>query len=65
MKKKKEYSFERLTELERQVKEYSDGDLLDEAERLEQEMKRCEDADVFSDDFFEQVLTKAKEEEVY
>lgn len=61
MKKKKEYTSERLTELERQAKEYSDDDLLDEANRLEQEMKKSVTADIFSADFFDQVMIMAKE----
>lgn len=63
MKKKKEYTSERLTELERQAKEYSDDDLLDEANRLEQEMKKSVTADIFSEDFFDQVMIMAKEAE--
>lgn len=40
MHKKKGYTKKRLAELERQVRKYSDDDLLDEASKLEQEMGR-------------------------
>ena len=63
MKKKKEYTSERLAELERQAKEYSDDVLLDEANRLEQELAQYKKTDMFSDDFFEQVLLRGKEAE--
>lgn len=58
--KKKGYTSERLAELERQAKECSDADLLDEANRLEREMKKYADTDMPSEEFFEQIMMRAK-----
>ena len=60
MHKKKGYTKKRLAELERQVRKYSDDDLLDEASKLEQEMGRQEKTSILPNDFFEQMLAKAK-----
>lgn len=63
MHNKKGYTKKRLVELERQVRKYSDDDLLDEASKLEQEMRRQEKTNILPDDFFKQMLAKAKEAE--
>lgn len=63
MHKKKGYTKKRLVELERQVRKYSDDDLLDEASKLEQEMGRQEKTSILPNDFFKQMLAKAKEAE--
>lgn len=59
-KKKQQFTQKRLRELEKQVQEYTDEDLLNEADELEKEMLAGNITYDLPDDFFQQILAKGK-----
>lgn len=59
-KKQQQFSPKRLRELEKQVEEYTDEDLLNEADELEKEMLAGNITYDLPDDFFQQILAKGK-----
>lgn len=59
-KKKQQFTQKRLRELEKQVQEYTDEDLLNEADELEKEMQAGNITYDLPDDFFQQILAKGK-----
>lgn len=55
-----QFSQKRLQELEKQAQEYTDEDLLNEADELEKEMLAGNISYDLPEDFFQQILAKGK-----